>query len=231
MKKIFTVLTVIAAMLFGAETARAQVGLEVGYVNSVQRLKAEGDQKYKMPQSGFYLEVDYGVRLFRGLKVAPGIQYAYLAGESRFPLQPSAPFVKSSVGDATVDDPVGPAPDKHPETVEHYLSIPVDISYTFGFGRAFGLTAFITPTMSCGLKSEMKVRNTSTDMYKTMSEMLGKDGAYSRVDFQLGIGLSADILNHFRIKCSYDFGLADRATVSDFSLHHNMFKVGIGVIF
>ena len=111
------------------------------------------------------------------------------------------------------------------------MSIPVDISYTFNIGRTFGLTAFVTPTLNCGLKSDLKMGNTTTDMYKEMADLLGKEDAYSRVDFVMGVGLAADFADHFRIKCSYDFGLLDRASVDNFTLHHNMLKVGLGVMF
>ena len=236
MKRLFLTLALLAGFLFSAEKSSAQVGIELGYANSVQRLKPSKGEAITTPRSGFYIELDYAVNLFAGLKIAPGIQYMYLAGEAKFPTLPPLDGGNKPSGDiakapSVSHDPSKPSPTRKPEAVEHYLSIPVDLSYTFRFGGSFGLTAFVTPTLNCGLKSDIKVANTATDMYKVMEDLLGKKDAYSRVDFLLGVGLAADFGRHFRIKFSYDFGLTDRAQVADFALHQNVLKVGIGLMF
>lgn len=219
MKNIYKVVAVCAGLFAFAVNSHAQTGLEVGYTNSTHYFSFNGESQHAR-QSGFYVELEYAVGIIGGLKIAPGIAYNYLAGESKFPV-----VVKPDMSKP------GEMTQKSPVLVEHYLSIPIDVSYTFSFGRAFGLTAFVTPKLNCGLKSDVKLGNSSTNVYRALEDATGEKNAYSAVDFMLGVGVSADIASHFRVKFSYDFGLLDRMNISGIDLRRNQLNVGIGFLF
>lgn len=216
MKTILKSLLAACLLAFSAAAAHAQPSIGAGY-NNVVMFGGEGEtEPLDIPLHGFYIEADYNLRLWKGLGVAPGLQYEFVNGNI----------------------------DEGMNFQEHYLNIPIDINYIFRISDNFGLGVFLTPSFNIGLVSQIKYGNEKLDIYDFLGqvgEVFDIDKPYSRFDFMLGFGVSVDLFRHFRVKINYDLGLVNRLsrinrhegtdTIEKITMRRNHLQIGLAYIF
>lgn len=213
MKKIYFIL--VAAAMFVAVDAKAQLGVGVGY-NLLSTTISVADESESSSLNGFYVETAYNFNLldeqWGTLGIQPGIRYTF-AGESE-KAELYGVKVRSSVA-------------------EHYLDIPVQVKYGYEvISSKLNINAFAGPIFSIGLAS---IAKSSTDDSVVKANAY-KDGDYGRFDLKLGIGVGVDLFEKLNVKVGYNFGLLNRYTGEQideykYKIHTGVFYVGVGYNF
>lgn len=210
MRKVLLSLT---SMMLVVSTAFAQIQVGAGYLNSADRVKANEDADANTTYlNGFYVGGGYSFRIVEGLKVTPGLYYAF-----------------AMRNDA---DQIGPLNLKG-DVKEHYLNVPVMLSYGYGFTPDCKVFAYAGPTFSVGLSSRTTLSANVLGFAKdTELDNYDEDYDYSRVDCLLVGGLGMDLFKHYRIQVGYDFGLVNRYSGDgDPIRHRNQFTAGVAYVF
>ena len=211
MKKIFAIAA--ALMLIGSSAFAQNFG--AGYLQST---KTDGSSS--VTANGFYAGFGYTASIAPGISLNPGIYYEFLtnssAGSAGIP------------GLATISGTS--------KTTEHYLNVPLHMSFAYSFAPTFKLFAYAGPTVNFGIASNTK-STTSTSTFigsgsSTNTTDNYADGSnYSRFDLMAGGGLGAEVMNKFRITVGYDFGLLDRNNSDSTSLKRNRLTAGVAFLF
>lgn len=213
MKKICFIL--VAAAMFIAVDAKAQLGVGVGYnfLNTTATLADESDDE---SLNGFYVEATYGINLLNKkwgtLGIEPGLRYTFGAEAEQ----------KEILGIKT-----------RASLTEHYLDIPVHVKYGYEvLPSKLSVHAFAGPVFSVGLASTIKASADNTTVKTNNYE----DSDYGRFDLKIGIGAGITIAERFNVKVGYNFGLLNRYTgeqVDDYKYkaHTGVFYVGAGFNF
>ena len=213
MKKFYFIL--VAAAMFVAVDAKAQLGVGVGY-NLLNTTTTVADESESSSLNGFYIETEYNFNLldeqWGTLGIQPGIRYTF-AGESE-KAELYGEKVRLSVA-------------------EHYLDIPVQVKYGYEvISSKLNINAFAGPVFSIGLASIVKA---STDDSVVKANAY-KDSDYGRFDLKLGIGVGVDLFEKLNVKVGYNFGLLNRYTGEQideykYKIHTGVFYVGVGYNF
>lgn len=213
MKKFYFIL--VAAAMFVAVDAKAQLGVGVGY-NLLNTTTTVADESESSSLNGFYIETEYNFNLldeqWGTLGIQPGIRYTF-AGESE-KAELYGEKVRLSVA-------------------EHYLDIPVQVKYGYEvISSKLNINAFAGPIFSIGLASIVKA---STDDSVVKANAY-KDSDYDRFDLKLGIGVGVDLFEKLNVKVGYNFGLLNRYTGEQideykYKIHTGVFYVGVGYNF
>ena len=213
MKKFYFIL--VAAAMFVAVDAKAQLGVGVGY-NLLNTTTTVADESESSSLNGFYIETAYNFNLldeqWGTLGIEPGIRYTF-AGESE-KAELYGVKVRSSVA-------------------EHYLDIPVQVKYGYEvISSKLNINAFAGPIFSIGLASMVK-GSTDDSVVKANAY---KDSDYGRFDLKIGVGVGVDLFEKFNVKVGYNFGLLNRYTGEQideykYKIHTGVFYVGLGYNF
>ena len=213
MKKFYFIL--VAAAMFVAVDAKAQLGVGVGY-NLLNTTTTVADESERSSLNGFYIETEYNFNLldeqWGTLGIQPGIRYTF-AGESE-KAELYGEKVRLSVA-------------------EHYLDIPVQVKYGYEvISSKLNINAFAGPVFSIGLASIVK-GSMDDSVVKANAY---KDGDYGRFDLKLGIGVGVDLFEKLNVKVGYNFGLLNRYTGEQideykYKIHTGVFYVGVGYNF
>ena len=213
MKKICFIL--VAAAMFIAVDAKAQLGVGVGYnlLNTTATLADESDDE---SLNGFYVEATYGFNFLNKrwgtLGIEPGLRYTFGAEAEQ----------EEILGIKT-----------RASLTEHYLDIPVHVKYGYEvLPSKLSVHAFAGPVFSVGLASTIKASADNTTVKTNNYE----DSDYGRFDLKIGLGAGITIAERFNIKVGYNFGLLNRYTgeqVDDYKYkaHTGVFYVGAGFNF
>ena len=213
MKKFYFIL--VAAAMFVAVDAKAQLGVGVGY-NLLNTTTTVADESERSSLNGFYIETEYNFNLldeqWGTLGIQPGIRYTF-AGESE-KAELYGEKVRLSVA-------------------EHYLDIPVQVKYGYEvISSKLNINAFAGPIFSIGLASIVK-GSMDDSVVKTNAY---KDSDYGRFDLKIGVGVGVDLFEKFNVKLGYNFGLLNRYTGEQideykYKIHTGVFYVGVGFNF
>ena len=213
MKKFYFIL--VAAAMFVAVEAKAQLGVGVGY-NLLNTTTTVADVSERSSLNGFYIETEYNFNLldeqWGTLGIQPGIRYTF-AGESE-KAELYGEKVRLSVA-------------------EHYLDIPVQVKYGYEvISSKLNINAFAGPIFSIGLASIVK-GSMDDSVVKTNAY---KDSDYGRFDLKIGVGVGVDLFEKFNVKVGYNFGLLNRYTGEQideykYKCHTGVFYVGVGYNF
>ena len=213
MKKFYFIL--VAAAMFVAVDAKAQLGVGVGY-NLLNTTTTVADESESSSLNGFYIEAEYNFNLldeqWGTLGIQPGIRYTF-AGESE-KAELYGEKVRLSVA-------------------EHYLDIPVQVKYGYEvISSKLNIHAFAGPIFSIGLASIIK-GSTDDSVVKANAY---KDSDYGRFDLKIGVGVGVDLFEKFNVKVGYNFGLLNRYTgeqidENKYKIHTGVFYVGVGYNF
>ena len=213
MKKFYFIL--VAAAMFVAVDAKAQLGVGVGY-NLLNTTTTVADESERSSLNGFYIETEYNFNLldeqWGTLGIQPGIRYTF-AGESE-KAELYGEKVRLSVA-------------------EHYLDIPVQVKYGYEvISSKLNINAFAGPVFSIGLASIVK-GSTDDSVVKANAY---KDSDYGRFDLKIGVGVGVDLFEKLNVKVGYNFGLLNRYTGEQideykYKIHTGVFYVGVGYNF
>ncbi|MBQ0016123.1 MAG: PorT family protein [Bacteroidales bacterium] len=220
MKKTF-VFAAICAALFMANSAKAQLGINAGYLNNKETNKID----YKLLPSiesdftmnGFYLGVDYNINLKFGLGIDLGVNFEYLGGSK----DEGATLHERFTG----------------------ISIPILANYKIdlGFGK---VGVFVGPNFGIGLSNKgwfNDNKDAKIDYYGDDNESLNLNDntvelGYDRLQFGLTFGAAVQIF-HYRINVAYTTGLNNVAPdkyqndISKMESKSNNLIVGVGYVF
>ena len=213
MKKFYFIL--VAAAMFVAVDAKAQLGVGVGY-NLLNTTTTVADESESSSLNGFYIEAEYNFNLldeqWGALGIQPGIRYTF-AGESE-KAELYGEKVRLSVA-------------------EHYLDIPVQVKYGYEvISSKLNINAFAGPVFSIGLASIVK-GSMDDSVVKANAY---KDSDYGRFDLKIGVGVGVDLFEKLNVKVGYNFGLLNRYTGEQideykYKIHTGVFYVGVGYNF
>ena len=203
MKKVFAIAA--ALMLIGTTAFAQSIG--AGYVQST--FKHGNTSKVA---NGFYAGLGYTAEITSGLSLNPGIYYEFLTGAENF----------------TGFDVLSGA--YRGKTTEHYVNVPLHLSYDIAFSPAFKIFVYGGPTATIGIASNSK----GATLDDSKSNYANKD--YSRFDIMAGGGLGFELVKRIRLNVGYDFGLLDRdngKTIAgkEDSLKRNRLVAGAAFVF
>ena len=191
-----------------AVNSSAQASVNAGYLyQSLKEKEKSTSYSLNLPFHGFYVGVDYGIKIGKVFSIVPGLYYEFGQCTKLFNL----------IGDYGN------------KWNEHYLKIPVDFKFGFGIGRKSRFFFAFGPKLHIGLASKISNGVESVDMYKAYKE-LSEGASYSRADVLVGLNTGVDI-GHVRIKVGYDYGLVDRGRKDSVKSHNNLVQVGLAYIF
>ena len=212
MKKIISFLLVASMMLISVNSF-AQLHIGAGYINSADRYKTNSDADVNATYlNGFYAGGGFSIPIVAGLQVTPGVYYVFTAKNDA-----------DGLGGLKLTG----------DTKEHYINVPVDISYGYEISPDFRVFAFAGPTASVGLASKTKL----TATYKAFAvddeiDNYDEDYDYARFDVLLGGGVGVDVLKRVRVTARYDCGLVNRYNGDgDPIRHRNQFTAGVAYLF
>lgn len=202
-------LIVVAAMLLVCATSFAQLNVNLGYANMTTRYKT-GNDLYSSRLNGFTVGAGYSLELADGFFFTPGVNYLFTAGDTN-----SAPGPVSLKGSIT----------------EHYVNVPLTLSYDLPLSGSVKLFVFAGPTASVGVASNTKL-TVNVGPYKA-DEVVDnyKDNTYYRFNLLLGGGIGLKVSDSYLVKVGYDFGLLNRSGVQNVSEHDRVLTVGIAYLF
>lgn len=213
MKKICFIL--VAAAMFIAVDAKAQLGVGVGY-NLLNTTTTFADESDDESLNGFYVEATYGFNFLNKkwgtLGIEPGIRYTFGAEAE----QEEILGVKTRAS-----------------LTEHYLDIPVHVKYGYEvLPSKLSVHAFAGPVFSVGLASTIKASADDTTVKTSNYE----NSDYGRFDLKIGLGAGITIAERFNVKVGYNFGLLNRYTGEQvdeykYKAHTGVFYVGAGFCF
>lgn len=220
--------------------ANAQFNMSAGYSLSIQHEK---------PNFSNNMRSGAQVTLLNGFYISAG--YDFLFAESSFgdfSVNPELKYTYHTDGDGF--DRIYWLTPLHYERSsyrEHYLSLPIDIKYSYELGTG-DVKLFVStgPVLAYGLYAGVRFNDHLTyvgklDMYSgkySLTNAAGvklegnmDNGGYSRFDFRWGVGIGVEVDEDYIIKAGYDFGLLDRYKQKDTSSTMCMDEFHIGVAY
>lgn len=219
MKKLI-IFALAAATLMGIGTqASAQVSAEAGYLNQALRISYADALEKSTSLNGAYAGLFYDINEGEGLSVRTGLYYAFLTG-------------KAKVVDGYLWG----------NLYEHSLNVPFQLGYTLGFSNGDKGFAYVGPTFTYGLASNVKAN--ALDILKLKLANCYKHDYLNRFDVKLGFGLGYEVNDMARITVGYNFGIVNQ--IGDglkqkdengnpidgkTTLHRNTLNVGIAFLF
>ena len=219
MKK-FIIFALAAATLMGIGTqASAQVSAEAGYLNQALRISYADALEKSTSLNGAYAGLFYDINEGEGLSVRTGLYYAFLSGQAK-----------------VVDGYLWG------NLYEHSLNVPFQLGYTLGFSNGDKGFAYVGPTFTYGLASNVKAN--ALDILKLKLANCYKHDYLNRFDVKLGFGLGYEVNDMARITVGYNFGIVNQ--IGDglkkkdengnpidgkTTLHRNTLNVGIAFLF
>lgn len=219
MKKLI-IFALAAATLMGIGTqASAQVSAEAGYLNQALRISYADAIEKSTSLNGAYAGLFYDINEGEGLSVRTGLYYAFLTG-------------KAKVVDGYLWG----------NLYEHSLNVPFQLGYTLGFSNGDKGFAYVGPTFTYGLASNVKAN--ALDILKLKLANCYKHDYLNRFDVKLGFGLGYEVNDMARITVGYNFGIVNQ--IGDglkqkdengnpingkTTLHRNTLNVGIAFLF
>jgi Predicted exporter len=204
MKKVFKA-TLVAAMVLVSVGASAQLSVNAGYVSTTPKVKMLGVSASGDAISGITAGVGYDLNIQGGLGLAWGLNYTY-AWES---IKEEGIKMKST---------------------DHYLDIPVRLTYGFPVSDDFTIIGFAGPKFVCAIAGSTKIGDESFDNY-------GKDSGAARFDIKAGAGAGVQYKN-ITLKAGYDWGCLNQVKdsesifgITDMKTRLNQFYVTLGFVF
>ncbi len=185
-----------------ATTANAQ-SFGAGYVQST----TNGGNAV----NGFYAGFGYSAEIMPGLNLNPGLYYEMLTSSTGANLGSWASYSG--------------------KTTEHYVNVPLHLSYGIQFAPTFKFFVYGGPTANVGLASSTKVTGSVLGLGGEGTVDNYKDSNYSRFDIMLGGGAGIELMKKFRITVGYDWGMLDRNTSDNATLKRNRLTAGAAFIF
>ena len=234
MKKVFAIVFSAAALLLGTQ-AHAQLSFGAGWLNSTEITKyTNGDPDDKTNLNGLYLGGQYNLNLVAGLGVAPGVYFSTL-------------FDRRNNSEAIH----GTFKSERETYREFAINVPVNLNYTFEFGRDFNLFVYGGPVFQMAFSSKGTSEASagigtfvqSTGKY-TLNYFNGKlygpdnkevatlneGGISNPFNIYLGGGVGIQA-GDIQVIIGYDHSLLNFSKIKDSYTSRSQIKVGIGFAF
>jgi hypothetical protein len=200
-----------ATMLLACTTSFAQFNVNLGYANSTESYKT-GSDKFSSRLNGFTVGVGYSLELADDFYFTPGLNYLFVAAPDIDIMRAGWASLKGNV-------------------TEHYINVPMVLSYDFSFSGGSKFFLFAGPTACIGIASNIKL-TAAVPGYK-VDDTINNYGAndYRRFDILLGGGIGLKFSDTYLFKVGYDFGMLDRSGLQGESVRRRQLSVGIAYLF
>ena len=218
MKKIFATLLAASLLLIGTQ-AHAQLATGAGYLFASETTSTSNSSADAIPHHGFYLGGSYNVPIVAGLGVAPGFYVDMLLYSYNY-----------SAGSAFVG---GTVSERYTEVA---LNVPVNLTYSFEFGRDLALRFFAGPVFQYGVMA----RSTYNEAVNIGPIHISDGQAYNHYDSQngdtnpfniyLGGGLGFQA-GDLMLTVGYDHNLLDIDKSENTKTNRHQIKAGINFLF
>ncbi len=218
MKKIFATLLAASLMLIGTQ-AHAQLATGAGYLFASETTSTSNSKADAIPHHGFYLGGSYNIPIVAGLGVAPGFyvdmllyHYDYSAGTS---------FIGGSISE---------------RYTELAVNVPVNLTYSFEFGRDLALRLFAGPVFQCGVlarstyNESVNIGPIHVNEGQAYNHYDSENGDTNRFNIYMGGGLAfqaGDIM----FSVGYDHNLLDIDKSDATKTNRHQIKAGINFVF
>ena len=107
----------------------------------------------------------------------------------------------------------------------HYLSVPLDVKYTFELSPSLMASLFTGPVVNVGVTGNLYNKNTFITT-KDASDLMHP---LTRVNLQWNIGVAATIAQAVQVRVGYAMGVS--RLIPEQEIHNNTFTVGAGFLF
>ena len=234
MKKLFAIVFSAAALLMGTQ-AYAQLSFGAGWLNSTETTKySSGDPDDKTNLNGLYVGGQYNLNVVAGLGVAPGVYFSTL-------------FDRRNNSEAIY----GTFKNERETYREFAFNVPVNLNYTFEFGRDFNLFVYAGPVFQIAFSSKGSYEASagagtfvqSTGKY-TLNYFNGKvygpenkeldtlheGGISNPFNIYLGGGVGIQA-GDIQVIVGYDHSMLNFAKVKGWTTSRSQIKVGVGFSF
>lgn len=215
----------IAVLAFAASSAFAQVSVGGGYLNTNQTYTETKSDNTTSSETatlkGFYAGANYNIKLVGGLGIAPGIYYSYL-----------------TIKDVEAIDIEILTVDSDFTRRDHQISMPINLNY--GLNLVPGilkLSLYAGPTLQYTVDSKTtgtvvaSVGGINTNYNEVFDHIKGEGANYKPFDVMVGGGLAIDIVKMIRVEGGYNYGLLNRISSDNATLHNYGWHAGVAFIF
>lgn len=183
-----------------------QVGVQVGFNQSIERNKIGSESKFdtQVALNGFKVGVFYDHTFKYGLGLYYGVNYSLLHNQSKWKGEGNGWFERT-------------------QSTMHNLDIPLHFQYKLTIANDTYLMAYVGPTFALGLAGTeiistknglpennplFQLKSTQYDLYKKDSNLDGFADT-QRFDLLLSVGVGLQYKN-IQLKGGYDFGMLNR---------------------
>ena len=202
MKKIKILL--LAAALLGGTSAFAQQNWNAGVGYAMSSFNGTDCSQFlaKHPLHGFYAGVshEFYFSALAGLTFEPGVCFYYQSGRNDAEAKPK--YIKM-----------------------HYLSLPLDIKYTFNIAEGAMAAFFTGPVFNVGLVGNLYEKN----LFETNRDANDSMHALTRANLQWNFGAAVTIADAVQIRVSYALGIS--RLIPEQEIHNNTLTIGAGLLF
>lgn len=217
MKKIFAFAFAASLMLLSA-SANAQIHIDAGYVGTNEITTSatlSGTTSKTAHYNGLYAGFGYTLNLGEYLAVDPAVRYTYSKCNEK----------TWEVADAIYGTYTG---------TEQRVEGIIDLQLRFPFSKDFKAFIYAGPRYTYAFSSKGQMVYTAAMIeIKRDVDKFDENSTSSHSNVLVGGGIGVDIMQRFRIKAGYDFGLMNLYTgsASDYSVKQNMINAGVAVLF
>ena len=202
MKKI-KILLLVAALLGGTSVyAQQEWSAGVGYAatsfNGVDGSRFLASHPLKGSYAGVRHEFYFSA--LAGLTFEPGLLFYYQSGRNVADAKPK--FIKM-----------------------HYLSVPMDVKYTFGISTGTTAAVFTGPVFNVGLFGNLYEKG----KFNTIKDPDDPNHQLTRANLQWDFGVAFTIADAIQLRVSYALGVS--RLVPEQELHYNTLSAGACVLF
>ncbi len=204
MKKIFAILFAAAALCVSVNASAQSTEWRAGIGYASVSFNGDDCSSYLKEHSlsGFYIGIskEFYFSTMAGLTFEPGVFFNYHSGKSGYNTDPK--FIKMS-----------------------YLSVPLNIKYSFEASPEFLLGIYTGPVLNIGTGGNVY----SKDKFITNTDIADPMHKLTQMGIQWGFGATAAISEAIQIRVGYALGLS--RLVKERDVHNNTFTVGVAFMF
>ena len=202
MKKIKILL--LAAALLGAQPVFAQQDWTAGVGYAATSFSGVDCSQFLASHhlNGFYAGIshEFYFSALAGLTLEPGLRFYYQSGRNDTVAKPK--YIKM-----------------------HYISVPVDVKYSFGLSGSLMGSVFTGPVFNVGVMGNLYEKG----IFVKTKDLTDPTRQLTRVNGQWNFGVAMTFAQAVQLRLGYALGLSRLIPEQD--LHNNTFTVGLGLLF
>ena len=194
----------LAVALLGGTSAFAQQNWNAGVGYTTTSFSGTDCSLFlvKHPLRGFYAGVshEFYFSALAGLTFEPGVYFVYQTGRNDADVKPK--YIKM-----------------------HYLSLPLDVKYTFSIAEGATAAVFTGPVANFGVIGNVFDKGT----FETNKDLLDPMHPLTRANVQWQFGAAFTIAEAVQLRVSYSLGVS--RLIAEQEIHNNSFSIGAGLLF